>query len=983
MKSRRFHRDMLLPLAVLGCLSALALLGWRKDSQLTDRRIRDTDRILATVVAENVSDFLMDRTRDMTPLEVARLTGHLDTPNEFNQTAAALQRAHPEYAFLVWVGPGGNIIWSRGGRGEALRGFDLNTLPGRAALLQRAAEQRGPAVSPPFQVLNGQRGLVLVSPIVRIDRVDGFVVAGIAGDGLVRECVPAAYRGDYNVMVAEPGGQALSYASTPGPYAMDALARAVGRSYRVSVWPTPVTLATLRGSLGGRSLATDLAFAFLICIVVGVAVSQRRRAMERAEERREALEALKVSERRLSDIVALSPWVVIEHGPDGKIVNANHAAELVYKTTRDQMIGHDPREWICPDDRDLAMQHIAAHASGRETSALVNRNVDSEGRTHQMRWTGIQRHDAKGNPIGAISFGLDITAEVEANNARDRLLAEEQSLIERLWSLNDFARSLRTTLDTASLYNIAIRAASNVLANRACVLMRYDRESDALEVVALRASLPESLPSFPFAPGHHVAAAETDLINAVRESGQVIADDLTASSTLHEQAAVAAGYLSRAAVPILVDNVCVGLLVSYGPEKGGHTRDSVEFMQGVAEHLALALTSSRLFGDLKRAYQQLQDVQDQMVQMEKLRAVGEMASGIAHDFNNSLASVLGYAELLAEEELTGDRHLYVQNILKAAHDAATTVRRIQEYSRRLPREQDYQLLDLNAMASEAVALTRHKWRDQAQSKGITVRVDLLQAPNLPEIRGDPSEIREILTNFVFNAVDAMPRGGAIRMRTGRRGRQVYISVEDSGTGMSDEVRTRIFEPFFTTKGREGNGLGLAVSHAIARRHGGDIEVESTLGAGSTLRLVMPIAPKHAADKTRTVGDGQMKPVTALVIDDDPSVAEVVSALLQRLGNTVETAGSGEEGLDLLRHRSYDVVFTDLGMPGMSGREVALSAKRVSPGTPVVLLTGWGDQFRSGQEVPDGVDLVLGKPVKLDHLREALGRVSHRNGDKSN
>jgi CheY-like chemotaxis protein len=286
--------------------------------------------------------------------------------------------------------------------------------------------------------------------------------------------------------------------------------------------------------------------------------------------------------------------------------------------------------------------------------------------------------------------------------------------------------------------------------------------------------------------------------------------------------------------------------------------------------------------------------------------------------------------------------------------------------------------DLSALVQEALALTRPRWRDEAQRENRAILVSMA-FEDIPPILGEPSEIREALTNLILNAVDAMPTGGTLKI-TARvaptpprdDGRSVELGIADSGVGMSAEVRSRIFDPFFTTKGLKGTGLGLAVVYGIMERHGGSIVVASTPGVGTTFTLRF-----LAGDSAQDGRVGDRKAVASLharilLIEDDAVVRETIAMLLRAIRHTVVEAATGAAGLADLAKESVDLVISDLGMPEMTGWEVAQRVKALRPQVPVILLTGWGQQM-SGVSL-EAVDQVLSKPIRLEDLQNAIAQL---------
>jgi len=257
------------------------------------------------------------------------------------------------------------------------------------------------------------------------------------------------------------------------------------------------------------------------------------------------------------------------------------------------------------------------------------------------------------------------------------------------------------------------------------------------------------------------------------------------------------------------------------------------------------------------------------------------------------------------------------------------------------------------------------------------------APDLPEIMGAESEIREALTNLVFNAADAMPKGGTLTLRT-RISDEASVEVADTGTGMTEETRRRCLEPFFTTKGERGTGLGLAMVYGIAQRHGANLEIESELGKGTSIRLVFPKMPSGAAGLPTASSIAITLPrLRLLVVDDDLLLLQSLRDILEAAGHAVVTANGGQAGIDafqaaLQRNEPFAAVFTDLGMPYIDGRAVAAAVKAKSASTAVILLTGWGKRLTAEGDIPPHVDCVLSKPPKPIELREALARCFSEN-----
>ena len=366
------------------------------------------------------------------------------------------------------------------------------------------------------------------------------------------------------------------------------------------------------------------------------------------------------------------------------------------------------------------------------------------------------------------------------------------------------------------------------------------------------------------------------------------------------------------------------------------------------------------------------EIEAQMHQSERLTALGQMAGGIAHDFNNLLQAILGYAQLMARSPGNTDvvrRGLDV--IEKAANGGAETVRRIQKFARLRP-DEPFVSMDLNQVVRDSLAITRPRWDEKKVKGGVPLQLELELGP-VPVVMGRPAELNEVITNLVLNAIDAMPRGGTLRIRT-RLGdhRHAVITVADTGLGMTDEVRKRVFDPFFTTKGEEGTGLGLSVSHSIVERHGGDLRVDSRPGEGTTFTITLPIGMSPTGESAVGGETGDERRGRILLVDNDPQVLSILGEMLKDAGHHVLPVPSGPEALRVFVPSGFDLVITNVGMPEMSGWDVAERLRAGDPHVPVIFITGWGlqeeDQARCRRL---GISALLFKPVPPQELHRTV------------
>ena len=406
------------------------------------------------------------------------------------------------------------------------------------------------------------------------------------------------------------------------------------------------------------------------------------------------------------------------------------------------------------------------------------------------------------------------------------------------------------------------------------------------------------------------------------------------------------------------------------------------YLQNIEASAAQAEQAQRHLEELSHYTAEQERIREQFSQMEKLSALGELASGVAHDFNNTLAGILGRAQLMLRTNDPEKISRGLNIIIKCAEDGAKTVKRIQDFARQR-RDHDFEPVSIDQILFDVSEVTRPRWKDRAEASNIQISLDL-QIRSKAKVMGDESELREVLVNMVLNAVDAMPAGGQLTLAAEDIEGSVVISVGDTGTGMAPDVTSRIFDPFFTTKGKAGMGLGLAVSFGIIRRHEGSVEVESEVGAGTKFKISLPKAkvgedsvlleperPKLLHEKpnaiaSRSFDHNQPK---ILVVDDEEGVRELLRDLLEGEGFRVYLAPGSREALSLFEVHQFDGIFTDVGMPGMSGWELAHAIRQRNETIPIAVITGWGEAVGSNEQKEARVDWVIAKPFTAQRISE--------------
>jgi signal transduction histidine kinase/CheY-like chemotaxis protein len=381
-----------------------------------------------------------------------------------------------------------------------------------------------------------------------------------------------------------------------------------------------------------------------------------------------------------------------------------------------------------------------------------------------------------------------------------------------------------------------------------------------------------------------------------------------------------------------------------------------------AESATIAIEKASLLAELKQKANEL-------IESERLRTIGELSGGIAHELNNLLNVVMNRIQLLQDFSENEGFKRNIEAIEKSVSDAAEIVQRLQEFAGKIS-EKNFVNIDINSIINDVLEITKPQWNELPKLAGI--QINLVKELNpLPPVFGSPVELREVLMNLLFNAIDALPQGGIIQIRSFREKENIFLSVSDNGLGMTEEVQEKIFEPFFTTKSGSRTGLGLSVSQSIVCKHSGEILVQSKPKKGSTFLVKLPIASivsKEIWVENRSVLDKSLK---ILLIEDREDVREGLKELLTTDGHWLKVTSRGEEGINLLKHEGFDLVITDMGMEGMTGWDVAKEAKKINPQMPVMGITGWGPNAVTKSTQDSGIDLLLNKPIKKKEIQEAL------------
>ena len=536
---------------------------------------------------------------------------------------------------------------------------------------------------------------------------------------------------------------------------------------------------------------------------------------------------------------------------------------------------------------------------------------------------------------------------------------------EELAALLRAVRTVMGGLDTRTILESIVQEAAAIAGTPHVRLLLLDREGATLR---LGAQVGHAIP-----PDATVPLGES-YSGRVALTGECVflpdtTDDLATLLAAEDRESGIVTYLG---LPVTIRDTVLGVLTFHTAAHRRYSADELAYLGSFADQAAIALDNARLYEDTQRALGDLRTMQRKLVQGETLRALGELAGGAAHHLNNLLTIVVGRIQLLrrlVEEERLA-RPLEI--IERAAKDGAEVVRRLQQFAG-MRRTAEPRTVDLGQIVTDVLEMTRGRWQDVARAQGTEITVESRVAP-LPPIPADAAALREMLTNLVLNAVDALPRGGRLTVEAGPSEGGVVLTVSDTGVGMAEDVRLRAHEPFFTTKGVKATGLGLSVAFGIARRHGGELTIQSEEGRGTTVRVTLPL-PAGAAPPAAPAAALPRRALRILLVDDEEEVRAALAEMLATRGHTVLTAGGGAEALRRLEDDpGVDLVLTDLVMPAMTGWELAGAVKARRPHLPVGVVTGWGDVPETTTGRRTAVDFVLSKPVTFEALDDAVARL---------
>jgi len=564
---------------------------------------------------------------------------------------------------------------------------------------------------------------------------------------------------------------------------------------------------------------------------------------------------------------------------------------------------------------------------------------------------------------------------------------ERRDLLERL-ALYELSRTIFSTLDSDELYGRIVKAAIDVLGADDASLMLLD-ENRELQIAISTSLQQEILTETHLAIGERVAGRV-----AQQQEPVVINDDVTADARF---AGVRAFRSIKAAIvcPLTMRGELLGVLnvnrVKVAARYGERDRQSAMILSSL---VALALGNARLHKELQTRVRQIGDTQEEVIQSEKMVALGSLLSGVAHELNNPLCAVIGYAQLLNQEELDTKMRKGVEVISREADRAARIVSDLLRFSRRERPEK--RPLGLSGVLIKT--LERKAYDLKSSRVEVVTRLD----PRLPLVLGDFHQLQQVFTNLITNAQQAMfdDRGqGTLTIGGEHKNGRVVLTFADDGPGVATENARRVFDPFFTTKAvGKGRGLGLSVCFAIVRDHGGVIRVSGRPSGGAVFTVELPVAPADeqmaaasvgvAAGKAAaglngkapapSAGEGTPRPAgpRILIAETEPHVQDVLVELLGSLGYRADTAETGESALAKLRSQEYEALIADFEMPRLDGRSLLDTLRSEKPrlARRVIFLASDAARPQLLEFASTSGNLLMGKPFQLDAMRDALHRL---------
>jgi PAS domain S-box-containing protein len=569
-------------------------------------------------------------------------------------------------------------------------------------------------------------------------------------------------------------------------------------------------------------------------------------------------------------------------------------------------------------------------------------------------------------------FGLheiDILSKVAAQvSVRIENVEELEKTIRRvnqLLVINDIARRISTILIEDLLYTEIVRRVAHGL-NLELVILFLVEEDKIIEAASYY--LPQDM--YGIWEPISLKIGTGGVVGWVANEGQpILIPDVSTDPNYLPMIPVDFKVQSVVGIPLKLKGEVTGVLLTGSEKVAAFDKADIDALLALGAHISTCIENARLYEETKM-------VQHRLAESEKLRALGLVTGGIAHDFNNVLSVILSRAELALNHTEDEQARRHLEQVVNAAKEGGETIHRLEGFASFEKDKTDFIGVDINQIVQEAIEICKPRWKGQAQSEGIDLQMITELHADQP-ILGVPGELREVLANLIFNALEAIPAGGNVIIHTDNKDNGVSLIISDDGVGMTPDMKQQAFVPFFTTKpGRVG--LGLSMCYGILQRHGGTIDIKSEIGEGTTISLWLPIYAKSGEEDGRAEKNtipALVEPAVILVVEDEKSILEGLVETFADAGHKVLAASNGLEGFErFLEAGKLDIVFTDLGMPKLSGWELIEQLRAFDPKLPIVIFSGWGDVINPMKLRQFGVAKVIRKPFEMAKLHSTLYEV---------
>lgn len=700
-----------------------------------------------------------------------------------------------------------------------------------------------------------------------------------------------------------------------------------------------------------------------------------------AIERKRTEFALQKSELRKRAILESALDCVITMDHEGRIVDWNPAAQKTFGYTTEAAVGKEMAELIIPPNlrerHRQGLKRYLATGKGPSLGKRLELNAMRSDGTELPVELAISHIDLQGTPMFT-GYLRDITerkrVEEALQDANRRAITEYKTLVERIAALGQslgHARDLTIILRAVRDFSVSSVPCDGL------VISLYEPEKAERRAVFCWADETELEPTVI----QHIPVGDGLAGKAIKSASTIIENDLQHSVTSRM---IAIGdcqndKMPRSGLyaPMTIMGRTVGIIEVQSYQPGAFSQEHVTAMQMAANLAANAIENVQL---LERE----REKEEQLLQSQKMEAVGQLAGGVAHDFNNLLTAITGYSELtLKRIEEDNPLRRNIEEIKKASSRAASLTRQLLAFSRRQMLQE--KVLDLNSVVGDLDKMLR-------RLIGEDIDFVTLLKPNVGQIKADPGQIEQVLMNLVINARDAMPRGGKLTVETGYvyldesytekhpsvpPGHYVMLAVTDTGLGMDSDTQKRIFEPFFTTKALgKGTGLGLSTVYGIVNQSGGHIWVYSEQGRGTTFKIYLPRVDEVVEVVEESPKEDSHGNETILLVEDEEMVRELAREILHGSGYDIMVAANGEEAQRICHEytRKIDLIITDVVMPQMSGRELAEKIGLFRPDTRVLYMSGYTDDAIVRHGVLDDNMFFLQKPFTPDALTAKVREV---------